>query len=64
VSTYTIANAVPTPEELGEILGLGSDRVTAVRRIMSTPAQPGPSRTSGRMLRKPAKKSRRAVAKK
>lgn len=35
---YVISNPVPTPEEMGEILGLSSDRVTAVRRIMSTPA--------------------------
>jgi hypothetical protein len=37
MSAHVIGNPVPTPEEMGEILGLSSDRVAAVRRIMSTP---------------------------
>jgi hypothetical protein len=37
MSTHVIGNPVPTPEEMGEILGLSSDRVAAVRRIMDTP---------------------------
>ena len=37
MSAHVIGNPVPTPEEMGEILGLSSDRVAAVRKIMSTP---------------------------
>ncbi len=37
MSAHVIGNPVPTPEEMGEILGLSADRVQAVRRIMSTP---------------------------
>jgi hypothetical protein len=37
VTAYVITNPVPTPEEMGEILGLGPDRVSAVRAIMSRP---------------------------
>jgi hypothetical protein len=37
MSAHVIRNPVPTPEEMGEILGLSSDRVAAVRRIMGTP---------------------------
>ena len=46
VSAHVIGNPVPTPEEMGEILGLSSERVAAVRRIMSTPKQG--KKTSGR----------------
>jgi hypothetical protein len=64
VITHIIANSVPTPEEMGEILGLSSERVKAVRKIMSTPIQPKRSSSVGRVLRKPAaKKSRKAVGK-
>jgi hypothetical protein len=37
VLPYIIDNPVPTPEEMGKILGLSPDRVAAVRRIMNTP---------------------------
>jgi hypothetical protein len=46
MSAHVIRNPVPTPEEMGEILGLSSERVAAVRRIMSTPKQE--KKTSGR----------------
>jgi hypothetical protein len=36
MSVHVIANPVPSPEEMGEILGLSSDRVAAVQ-IMDTP---------------------------
>ena len=39
MSAHVIGNPVPTPEEMGEILGLSSERVAAVRRIMSAPKQ-------------------------
>jgi hypothetical protein len=65
VSAYTITNPVPTPEEMGEVLGISSDRVKAVRRIMTAPAQPKRDRSGGGIARKTAaKKSRRVVAKK
>ncbi len=61
MKAYVISNPVPTPEEMAEILGLSSDRVTAVRRIMSTPSR---RKTSGAMtLRKNRRRStRRAPA--
>ena len=65
VGVHTIANPVPTPEEMGDILGLSSDRVNAVRKIMSTPSAAKRSRSGGAILRKPAaKKSRRVSGKK
>ena len=45
MSAHIIGNPVPTPEEMGKILGLSSERVAAVRRIMSTPAK---EKVSGR----------------
>jgi hypothetical protein len=47
MSAHVIGNPVPTPEEMGEILGLNSDRVAAVRRIMDTPNQ---QKTSDRSI--------------
>ena len=38
MSAHVIGNPVPTPEEMGRILGLSSERVAAVRSIMSTPS--------------------------
>lgn len=38
MSAHVIGNPVPTPEEMGEILGLSSERVAAVRSIMSAPS--------------------------
>ena len=61
MSVYTITNRVPTPEEMGEILGLSSDRVKAIRRIMSAPARPKQARPGRSIARKaPAKKTRAA----
>jgi hypothetical protein len=39
MAVHVIGNPVPTPEEMGEILGLSPDRVKAVRQIMSTPVR-------------------------
>ena len=39
MAVHVIGNPVPTPEEMGEILGLSPDRVKAIRRIMSTPVR-------------------------
>ena len=39
MSAHIIGNPVPTPEQMGEILGLSSERVAAVRRIMGTLAK-------------------------
>jgi hypothetical protein len=45
MSVHVIRNSVPTPEEMGEILGLSSDHVAAVRSIMSAPSR---AKSSGR----------------
>ena len=37
MSAHVIGNPVPTPEEMGEILGISSIEWQTVRRIMSTP---------------------------
>jgi hypothetical protein len=64
VSAYTITNSVPTPEEMGEMLGLSSDRVKAIRRIMSAPARPKRARSGRSIARKvAARKTRRVAAK-
>jgi hypothetical protein len=47
MSAHIIGNPVPTPEEMGKILGLSSDRVAAVRRIMSTPKHEKAAARSG-----------------
>jgi hypothetical protein len=49
MDAYVIANPVPTPEEMGEILGLSPKRVAALRRIMSTPAQRKTSKAASEM---------------
>jgi hypothetical protein len=36
MNAHVIANPVPTPEEMGRILGLSPERVAAVRSIMNT----------------------------
>jgi len=65
MSAHVIGNPVPTPEEMGEILGLSSDRVNAVRRIMSTPTRQKTSGLASTMLRtgarKKASRARRAA---
>jgi hypothetical protein len=59
VPAYVITNPVPTPEEMGEILGLNPDRVKAVRAIMSRPDPAKKSSASSKLVRKPASRSRR-----
>jgi hypothetical protein len=56
MAVHVIGNLVPTPEELGEILGLSPDRVKAVRRIMSAPVQAKRSVSAAKTLRKAAVK--------
>jgi hypothetical protein len=56
---HVIGNPVPTPEEMGEILGLSSDRVAAVRRIMNTPNQQKTPARSGVAFRAAARKKSR-----
>jgi hypothetical protein len=49
--THTIGNPVPTPEQLGKILGVSSERVAAVRQIMDGSAKEkvrGRSKTTAR----------------
>jgi 3-polyprenyl-4-hydroxybenzoate decarboxylase len=48
MSAHVIGNPVPTPEEMGRILGLSSERVAAVRSIMSTPSSRKSSRSKNR----------------
>jgi len=63
MSTHVIGNPVPTPEEMGEILGLSPKRVAALRRIMSTPAQRETSKAaSGLRSHSRRKSSRRSSA--
>src|ERR1039457_3714404 len=38
MSAHVIANPVPSPEEMGQILGLSPERVAALRSIMSAPS--------------------------
>jgi hypothetical protein len=67
VIPYVITNPVPTPEEMGEILGLSPDRVKAVRAIMSKPAPAKTFGISAKLFGKATKKAsrvRRAAAKK
>jgi hypothetical protein len=56
MSAHVIGNPVPTPEEMGKILGLTPEHVAAVRRIMSTPSSrktsKGASRAGFTRLRK------------
>jgi hypothetical protein len=63
MSAHIIGNPVPTPEEMGEILGLSSERVAAVRRIMSTTgAETGSRRPAS--TRKTAARKQKAAARK
>jgi 3-polyprenyl-4-hydroxybenzoate decarboxylase len=48
MSVHVIGNPVPTPEEMGRILGLSPKRVAAVRSIMSTPSSRKSSRNKNR----------------
>jgi 3-polyprenyl-4-hydroxybenzoate decarboxylase len=47
-SAHVIGNPVPTPEEMAQILGLSSERVAAVRRIMSAPTKRKSSKGANR----------------
>jgi len=38
MAVHVIANPVPTPEQMGRILGLSSERVAGLRTIMNAPA--------------------------
>jgi hypothetical protein len=62
MSAHIIGNPVPTPEEMGQILGLSSERVAAVRRIMSTTGKEKASGRSNtrRMARKQSTRARRS----
>jgi hypothetical protein len=48
---HVIANPVPTPEEMGRMLGLSSERVAAVRSIMNSPSEGSSSKRSSRSSR-------------
>jgi hypothetical protein len=54
---HIIRNPVPTPEQLGKILGVSSERVAAVRQIMDGPAK---EKASGKSRMTTRKKSTRA----
>jgi hypothetical protein len=69
MSAHIIGNPVPTPEEMGRILGLSSERVAAVRKIMGAPPKETLSgrsvsvrRASARKKSTPARKRSRAAA--
>ena len=64
MSVHIIGNPVPTPEEMGEILGLSSERVAAVRRIMSTTGAETESRRPTRKRKTEAPKQKAAARKK
>ena len=57
--THTIGNPVPTPEQLGKILGVSSERVAAVRQIMDGSAK---EKVRGRSKTTARKKSTRVRA--
>ena len=70
MSAHIIGNPVPTPEQMGEILGLSSERVAAVRRIMGTLAKETKSgrsvsarKAAARKRSTPARRSARAASK-
>ena len=56
MAVHIIGNPVPTPEEMAEILDLSPDRVTAIRRIMSTPVRAKKSAAAAKLARKGAAK--------
>jgi hypothetical protein len=63
MSVHVISNSVPTPEQMGEFLGLKSDRVAAVRSIMSAPDRAKGSGRSSGAFRTARKKSGRVAYK-
>jgi hypothetical protein len=56
MQTHIIRNPVPTPEQMGKILGVSSERVAAVRQIMDGSAK---EKVRGRSKTTPRKKSTR-----
>lgn len=63
MNVHEISNAVPTPEQMGEFLGLKPERVAVVRSIMSTPEKTKSSGRSSGAFRTARKKSGRAAYK-
>jgi hypothetical protein len=66
MQTHIIGNPVPTPEQMGKILGVSSERVAAVRQIMDGSAKekaPGRLRTAARKKSTRARTSGRATGK-
>jgi hypothetical protein len=64
--THIIGNPVPTPEQLGKILGVSSERVAAVRQIMDGSAKEkvrGRSKTTARKKSTRVRTSGRATGK-
>jgi hypothetical protein len=59
MSAHIIRNPVPTPEQLGKILGVSSERVAAVRQIMDGSAK---EKVRGRSKTTPRKNSARVRA--
>ena len=63
---HIIRNPVPTPEQLGKILGVSSERVAAVRQIMDGSAKEkvrGRSKTTARKKSARVRTSGRATGK-
>jgi hypothetical protein len=63
MSVRVIRNSVPTPEQMGEFLGLSSERVAAVRSIMSAPDKAKSSGRASATFRASWKKSGRVAYK-
>jgi hypothetical protein len=63
MNLHEISNAVPTPEQMGEFLGLKPERVAAVRSIMSAPDRTKSSGRSSGAFRTTRKKSGRVAYK-
>jgi len=47
MNAYVISNPVPSPEEMGRLLGLSPERVARVRSIMNAPSSRKTSKRSG-----------------
>ena len=61
MSAQVIGNPVPTPEEMGQYLGLSPERVAAVRIIMSTPSGRKSPTGGSYVLRVAARKTSRSL---
>lgn len=58
MSAHKIGNPVPTtPEQMGQILGLGPERVAALRKIRAAPAEETSSGRSVSLRRASARKT-------